>query len=438
MSTGSRPARSAALVVAVGAAMFVDAMLYSVVVPLLPSFAQRFGAGPVGMTVLYAGYAAALLLATPVVGRLGDRTGHRLGFLAGTVAVAVATLAFATADSYPALFVARCVQGAAAAAVWTSGIALVAGRVEAGKVGAALGTLMAAMSMGLIVGPPLGGLLLDRAGPGAPFVACALAAAGVALLAPIAVRGGPGQAGGRQGPAPVRDVLGGTGVPATLAAVIAGAAGLSLLEPLLPLDVTSRLGAGPLAIGLVFGLATLANGLAGPLAGIAADRRPGAPAIPIGLVAMGLLTLPIARLGRITAVAAVLAGFAIAYSFVLVTAMARLARLAEPARGAEGSGEGSGDGPAYGSGYGTVYAAFNIAYAVGMVAGPLAGGLAVTAAGTSAAYTVGGLALVACGAALMGRGRSRSSRSTGPLLIGAAPAFHPTRDPCLTRASPRP
>jgi MFS family permease len=98
-SPRGRPAGTTALIAAACAAMFVDSLLYSVVVPVLPSFAHTLGSGPSGISVLYAAYAGALLAATPLLGRLGDRWGHRRPFVIGTFGVAASTVAFAVAQT---------------------------------------------------------------------------------------------------------------------------------------------------------------------------------------------------------------------------------------------------------------------------------------------------------------------------------------------------
>lgn len=389
----------AMIVAAVGASMFVDALLYSVVVPGLPGFAARFDASPAQITVLYASYAAALLAATPLAGRWGDRAGHAGPFVIGVAGVAASTICFAVVGSYAALFASRALQGAAAGVVWTCGIALVAQRVDRSKLGAALGVVMGAMSIGLIVGPPVGGLLIEHVGPSAPFVACAAAATVVALLTPMALR--PSVAlpdktfsvSSTSSPAAVLRNPSGRGL---LLAVLAGAGGLSLLEPLLPFDLEQRLGAGPLEVGVVFGLATLANGICSPIAGVLVDRRPCRWYAPAALAVMGALALLLAAGGRIGAVAAILVGFAVAYSLVLVTGLSGLADVAARSQ----------------IGYGAVYAAFNIVYAVGMVAGPLLGAAALgLSEGPAPAYVTCGSALLACAAVLALQ--ARSTRAAG-------------------------
>ena len=375
-----RPRR---VLAAVSAALFVDALLYGAVVPILPLYARELGVSAAAIGVLFAAYAVGLLVATPVLAAVADRFGRRRPLLAGSFGLTAATLLFAAAGSYPLLVAARFLQGAAAAAVWTAGVALVAATVPPRRLGAAMGVAMASMSAGLILGPAAGGLLAEAAGPHAPFLAAAVAAAlsGVVQLVVAVEPPGP-----RRRPTPVRVLLADPTLRRTLATVGVAAATLSMLEPLLPLDLADRLGAGAAGIGLAFGAATLAHGLASPGVGALADRLPRARLVAAGLVGMGAVLPLLALTGSVVATGAVLVAFAVAYTAVVVPGLAQLGRVAERHGG---------------SAQATVFGAFNVAYALGMVAGPLAGGAATTAgslhvtlAGAAVLLVAGGLFLL--------------------------------------------
>ena len=93
--------------------------------PLYPIYMARWGLSPIVVTVIFGIYAAAVLLALLVAGRLSDHLGRRPVLLAATLAQAFTMLLFATATSVTGLLVARVVQGL------TTGAAL-------GAVGAAM------------------------------------------------------------------------------------------------------------------------------------------------------------------------------------------------------------------------------------------------------------------------------------------------------------
>src|SRR5213078_1460628 len=133
---------------------------------------------------------------------------------------------YASANGHAMLFAARALQGAAGGMTWTAGLALLAAAFPAGRRGRALGTAMAGMSLGALVGPPVGGVLFDWGGPRLPFLAAAawtalmLAALAMARLPahpPRAVNG------------PVRTAW--RGYLRTGGVVVIGSALLSGLEP---------------------------------------------------------------------------------------------------------------------------------------------------------------------------------------------------------------
>ena len=363
-------------VATVSAALFADSLLYSAVVPVLPLYAREHGVSTTGIGLLFASYAAALLAATPVAAAVSEMVGHRRMLVVGTAGVTVATLLFANADSYGALLAGRSMQGAAAAAVWTSGVALVADRVEVGRQGAMMGVVMAAVSAGLLLGPPVCGALTDALGYRAAFLLLAGAAAVCAALQPLLLGRAPAtrRGGGFRALRTSRFL-------STMFAVAMAAGCLALLEPLVPLDLHNRLGAGSRDIGLVFGAATLAHLVAAPAVGALADRCQRMTLIAWGLVAMGgivpLLTIP----GSLLTTVAVLALFAVAYSFVLVPT---LPEIADQSR-------------ASGGGYAAAYATFNIAFAAGMMTGPASGGALASAVSLDFALVLTSLLLLGAG-----------------------------------------
>ncbi len=57
--------------------VFVDLLGFSLILPLLPYYAEAYGATPVIVGLLVASYAAAQLVGAPLLGRLSDRIGRR-------------------------------------------------------------------------------------------------------------------------------------------------------------------------------------------------------------------------------------------------------------------------------------------------------------------------------------------------------------------------
>jgi MFS family permease len=99
--------------------------------PLRASFPLN-GAFPAGLkgeghlALLYGVYAISVLLVTPVFGYLGDRIGGRSTMMCGAALALCAVSLLGMAPNLSLLLLGKFCQGAASAALWTSGLALIA------------------------------------------------------------------------------------------------------------------------------------------------------------------------------------------------------------------------------------------------------------------------------------------------------------------------
>jgi predicted MFS family arabinose efflux permease len=85
-------------------------------------------------------YAAGLIISSPFVAILGELCDSRRTPLLGCLAfMAAATVLFMETASYPAMIVARILQGISATGVWTLGLALVFDSVPEERMGVVLG-----------------------------------------------------------------------------------------------------------------------------------------------------------------------------------------------------------------------------------------------------------------------------------------------------------
>lgn len=161
----SDPSFLTALVIAV-----VVALGFGLVVPVLPLFAQRFGVGVFGATLVVSTFAGVRLLSNLYSGRLSDRLGARRAVGYGVLIVGVSTLFVAYSPSYLWLLVFRGVGGFGSALFFTALLALVIGHVGPTQRGRALGLLQSAFLFGMTVGPFLGGALAEPLGLPGPFL----------------------------------------------------------------------------------------------------------------------------------------------------------------------------------------------------------------------------------------------------------------------------
>ena len=154
---------------------------FGIVLPILPYFAQRLGAGGLGVGVLFGVFSGMQFLSTAFLGRWSDSVGRRPVLLITMMINAAGYLLFAFAGSYPLLLAARVVSGLASGniSVAQAYIADISTPAERSK---AMGIIGAAFGLGMVTGPALGGLAADAWGHSAPgLLAAALSVVNLVL-----------------------------------------------------------------------------------------------------------------------------------------------------------------------------------------------------------------------------------------------------------------
>ncbi|HLU18819.1 MAG TPA: DHA2 family efflux MFS transporter permease subunit [Pusillimonas sp.] len=147
----------------VGCALFMQMLDSTVVATALPTMAQALDTTPVKMNVAITSYLLALAVFVPISGWAADRFGARKVFVAAIVLFTVSSAACALAQSLPQLVVARTVQGTAGAMMVPVGRVLLLRMTPKAQLLRAMTFLSMPALLGPIVGPPLGGFLVDYA-----------------------------------------------------------------------------------------------------------------------------------------------------------------------------------------------------------------------------------------------------------------------------------
>jgi len=161
--------------------VFIDLLGYSLILPLLPYYAEAFGATLTVIGLLGTTNALAQLIAAPVIGRLSDRYGRRpllIFSIAGTV---LSFLLLGLARSVPMLFLSRVLDGLLGGNIALAR-AYITDVTDEKSRARGLGIIGAAFGLGFIIGPAMGGFL-SRFGYNVP----AFVASGLSLLNLIAV-----------------------------------------------------------------------------------------------------------------------------------------------------------------------------------------------------------------------------------------------------------
>ena len=147
--------------------VLVDLIGFGIVLPILPMYAQQFGAQGIGYGALVFVFSAMQFLATALLGRLSDRIGRRPILLTTMVFNAAGYVLFAFAPSYAVLFVARVISGFASGNI-SAAQAYVADITSPAERARGMGTIGAAFGIGFVVGPMIGGLADHYGGHLAP------------------------------------------------------------------------------------------------------------------------------------------------------------------------------------------------------------------------------------------------------------------------------
>jgi MFS transporter, DHA1 family, tetracycline resistance protein len=136
--------------------ILVNLIGFGIIIPLLPFYAQRFGASPFAIGLLFASFSAAQLVAAPVLGAWSDRWGRRPVLIGSLIGTAASFVVLALADSLWVLFAARIVDGLSGGSI-TTARAYIADTTREEDRARAYGFLGAAFGLGFIIGPALGG-----------------------------------------------------------------------------------------------------------------------------------------------------------------------------------------------------------------------------------------------------------------------------------------
>lgn len=138
--------------------IFINMFGFGIILPLLPYYVESFGAGPLTIGLLTAVYSLFQLLSAPILGELSDKFGRRpiLLFSIGGTALSFGILGIA--NSIPLLFLSRIIDGASGGNISTAQ-AYIADITSKKNRTQGMGMMMAAFSLGFILGPALGGIL---------------------------------------------------------------------------------------------------------------------------------------------------------------------------------------------------------------------------------------------------------------------------------------
>src|SRR5512138_623634 len=143
--------------------VLVDLMGLSIIVPLLPLFAARFGATPFIVGILQATYPMMQFLGAPILGRLSDRFGRKPVLIASQLGTLAGFVLLGFANTLWLLFLSRIIDGLSGANISTAQAAI-ADRTNERTRTQGLGLVGAAFGVGFVLGPIIAYVVLALSG----------------------------------------------------------------------------------------------------------------------------------------------------------------------------------------------------------------------------------------------------------------------------------
>ena len=158
----------------------VDVLGLTIILPLLPFYAEKLGAGPLAATLIFSIYGLCQFVAGPFLGQLSDRIGRKPVLLVSQIGTFAGFLMIAFAPSLAWVFAGRIIDGLTAGNLSVAQ-AYIADVTEPKDRAKAFGFLGIAFGVGFLLGPAISGFLssfgyhypfLFAAGLSATSVAC--------------------------------------------------------------------------------------------------------------------------------------------------------------------------------------------------------------------------------------------------------------------------
>ena len=157
---------------------------FGMVIPIFPFYIEELGAGGSELGLLVATSAFLEFTFGPLWGSISDRFGRKPILMIGLVGYAISTFLFGISNQLWMLFAARALSGVLSSATITSAMAYVTDITTEENRGDGMGKIGAAMALGIMLGPGLGGWLA-KGSLSRPF----FIAAGMSILSLVVVWG---------------------------------------------------------------------------------------------------------------------------------------------------------------------------------------------------------------------------------------------------------
>ena len=164
--------------------MFIAMGSIGLIIPVMPEYLKIFGAAGQVLGMLIATFALAQFVFSPIAGNLSDQYGRKNLIVFGLIVTGLGQVAFGLSTEIWMLFIARFLGGLGSAFIVPPIMAFVADVTTYEERGKGMGMLGAAMSLGFMIGPGIGGFL-SKVSLQFPFYIAGAAAIIAAILSVV-------------------------------------------------------------------------------------------------------------------------------------------------------------------------------------------------------------------------------------------------------------
>ena len=155
---------------------------FGMIIPILPFLVEKFGGSGVAMGMLMAVFSLMQFIFSPFWGDLSDRYGRKPLLLMGTLGNGLTMIGFGLSTNLEMLYIFRALGGILSSATLPTAMAFIGDSTEEHERGGGMGIVGAAMGVGMVLGPGIGGMMGGRSLQAPFFLSAALSILAMALI----------------------------------------------------------------------------------------------------------------------------------------------------------------------------------------------------------------------------------------------------------------
>ncbi len=134
---------------------------FGIIFPIFPKYVELFDGGVWELGILTAAWALSAMLFSPLAGSLADRYGRKLMIVVSLIGYSISNIGFVFSQSFTHLLIFRFLEGTFSAGINPAAIALASELSEEDGRAQAIGIVTAGSSIGIVIGPMVGGVIFE-------------------------------------------------------------------------------------------------------------------------------------------------------------------------------------------------------------------------------------------------------------------------------------